>query len=327
MRARELRILGCAAALAFACALSACASNGGVATSPELLASQHSPLKSASARVDAPTDVADLPDGASEISDPFEKMNRAVFEGNQRFNHAVAYPVARAYHETVPKPVRNSMQNFAENLTEPVVFANDLLQLRLGAATTTAGRFALNSTIGIGGLFDPASKQKLERQTGDFGQTLYVWGMRNSNYLVVPLIGPTNVRDLIGTTVDFVANIPAGSLLQAGLTATQFATQAATTANGLTVAGSIATPFTKLDEVQQMQALEDSSLDFYTMLRSVVEQKRQAELEEALATSGWTASRNSAAVALAPEGSRPGPVSSIGANERELLATVLISVQ
>jgi phospholipid-binding lipoprotein MlaA len=327
MRARDVRILGCTAALALACALSACASNGGVAPPVELLASQPSPLKNTSAPVDAPTDVADLPDGATEISDPFEKMNRSVFEGNQRFNHAVVYPAARAYHETVPEPIRNSVRNFAENLTEPMVFANDLLQLRLGAAATTAGRFAMNSTIGIGGLFDPASKQKLERQTGDFGQTLYVWGMRNSDYLVIPIIGPTNVRDLMGTTVDFVATIPAGSLLQMGLAATQFATQAATTANGLTVAGSIATPVTKLDEVQQMQALEDSSLDFYTMLRSVAEQKRQAELEEALATSGWTASRNSAAVASTPEGSPSWPVSSIGANERELLAAVPISVQ
>ena len=99
-----------------------------------------------------------------------------------------------------------------------------------------------------------------------------------SDYLVVPVIGPTNVRDLIGTTVDFVATIPAGGWLQSGLAASQYATQAANTANTLTVAGSIATPITKLDDVQQMQTLEDSSLDFYTMLRSVVEQKRQAEL-------------------------------------------------
>ena len=82
----------------------------------------------------------------------------------------------------------------------------------LGAAATTAGRFAMNSTIGVGGLFDVASKEKLQPQTGDFGQTLYVWGMRRSDYLVVPVIGPTNVRDLIGTTVDFVATIPAGGL-------------------------------------------------------------------------------------------------------------------
>jgi len=159
-----------------------------------------------------------------------------------------------------------------------------------GAAAATAGRFALNSTIGVGGLFDVASKEKLAQQTGDFGQTLYVWGMRNSDYLVVPVIGPTNVRDLLGTAVDFVAAIPAGGLLQEGIEATHYAAQAANTANTITVAGSVATPMTRLDDVQQMQTLEDSSLDFYTMLRSTVEQKRQAELDEAVANSYWTAS-------------------------------------
>ena len=175
-----------------------------------------------------------------------------------------------------------------------MVFANDVLQLRLEAAATTVGRFAINSTVGVGGLFDVATKQKLLQQSGDFGQTLYVWGMRNSPYLVLPVIGPTNVRDLIGTTVEiataipafaatipaYAASVPADSLLP---------THIATAANNLTVAGSIATPITKLDQVDQMQQLEDSSLDFYTMLRSVVDQKRQAELDEAVQTSGWTA--------------------------------------
>ena len=279
------------AALLLVCGLSACASGGGVAPSPEFLASQPpaKSLNNAAAPVEAPSDVADLPEGTSETADPYEKMNRAMFERNQGINHAVIYPVAKAYHETLPDPVRKSVANFAGNLAEPMVFANDVLQLRLGAAATTAGRFAMNSTIGVGGLFDVASNKKLEKQTGDFGQTLYVWGMRQSNYLVVPIIGPTNVRDLIGTTVDFVATIPAGGLLQSGLATSQFATQAANTVNTVTAAGSIASPVTKLDDVQQMQVLEDSSLDFYTMLRSVVEQKRQAELDEALATSLWTA--------------------------------------
>jgi phospholipid-binding lipoprotein MlaA len=271
------------------CGLSACASGG--APSPEFLASQHSgnAVKNASAPVEAPTDVAALPDAQGETADPYEKMNRAMFERNQRINHAVIYPVAKAYHNTVPDPVRKSVSNFASNLGEPMVFANDVLQLRLGAAATTAGRFAMNSTIGVGGLFDVASKEKLAQQTGDFGQTLYVWGMRKSDYLVVPVIGPTNVRDLFGTAVDFVATIPAGGLLQEGIEATHYAAQAANTANTITVAGSVATPITRLDDVQQMQTLEDSSLDFYTMLRSTVEQKRQAELDEAVANSYWTA--------------------------------------
>jgi phospholipid-binding lipoprotein MlaA len=286
MRARDFSILSRVTALVMTCGLAACASGGTPA--PEFLAAQPpaNTMKNASAPVDAPNDVAALPEDQGMTADPYEKMNRAMFERNQRINHAIIYPVAKTYVETVPEPVRKSVSNFASNLGEPMVFANDVLQLRLGAAATTAGRFALNSTIGVGGLFDVASSQKLEKQTGDFGQTLYVWGMRKSDYLVVPVIGPTNVRDLIGTTVDFVATIPAGGWLQSGLQASQFATQAANTA---TVAGSIATPITKLDDVQQMQTLEDSSLDFYTMLRSVVEQKRQAELDEAVAHSYWTA--------------------------------------
>ena len=284
-------------------------------------------MNSAAAPVEAPTDVADLPEATSETADPYEKMNRAVFERNQGINHAVIYPVAKAYHETLPDPVRKSVANFAGNLAEPMVFANDVLQLRLGAAATTAGRFALNSTIGVGGLFDVASKQKLEKQTGDFGQTLYVFGMRKSNYLMVPIIGPTNVRDLIGTTVDFVATIPAGGLLQSGLAASQYAAQAANTVNTVTVAGSIASPVTKLDDVQQMQVLEDSSLDFYTMLRSVVEQKRQAELEEALATSLWTAPAGTGTAAPAPPSTLLQREPARAAKEEELLTNVLTSVQ
>ena len=134
----------------------------------------------------APADVASLPGDEAEVFDPFEKMNRSTFERNMRFNHSVIYPAAKAYHNVVPEPVRNSIDNFVSNLDEPFVFANDLLQLRLEAATTTVGRFAINSTVGVGGLFDVATKQKLPQQSGDFGQTLYVWGMRNSPYLVLP---------------------------------------------------------------------------------------------------------------------------------------------
>ena len=168
----------------------------------------HSDKPKSEASISAPDDVASLPGDAGEVSDPFEKMNRSTFERNMRFNHSVIYPAAKAYHNVVPEPVRNSIDNFVSNLDEPFVFANDLLQLRLEAATTTVGRFAINSTVGVGGLFDVATKQKLPQQSGDFGQTLYVWGMRNSPYLVLPVIGPTNVRDLIGTTVELLPQFP-----------------------------------------------------------------------------------------------------------------------
>ncbi|MGZ5849451.1 MAG: MlaA family lipoprotein [Methyloceanibacter sp.] len=291
MMVKAFSILGRAAGIALAAALSACAAGGTPMPSPELLAS-HNPSvepKDTQAALDAPKDVASLPDEPQEVSDPLERMNRSTFERNQHFNHAVVYPVANAYHNSVPEPVRNSVEAFASNLSEPMVFATDVVQLRLGAAATTLGRFAVNSTFGVAGLFDVATRQNLPHQSGDLGQTLYVLGMRDSPYLVLPVIGPTNIRDLIGTTVEFAATLPAGGVLPA---------QIAATVNDLTVVGTVASPFTKLGQADQMQELEEGSIDFYSMLRSVVYQKRQAELQEALETSGWTAH---------PAGSFEGP--------------------
>ncbi|HSA66192.1 MAG TPA: VacJ family lipoprotein [Methyloceanibacter sp.] len=290
-----LSIVERAVAVALAAMLSACAASGPSIPSAAFVGSRDIPDKSKrEAAIADASDIASLPGDAGEVSDPFEKMNRSMFERNMRFNHAVIYPAAKTYHNGVPEPVRNSIGNFVSNLNEPFVFANDVLQLRLGAAATTVGRFAINSTVGVGGLFDIATKQKLQQQSGDFGQTLYIWGMRNSPYLVLPVIGPTNVRDLFGTTVElaaptFAAAIP--SLASVAQASNLLPPNIATTANNLSVAGSVASPFTKLDQVIEMAQLEDSSIDFYSMMRSVVYQKRQAELDEALQTSGWTAVR------------------------------------
>jgi phospholipid-binding lipoprotein MlaA len=281
MRVEALTIVKAMAAVVFAAALSACAADGS-SLQPDRLAKDEPVSAASPADVGAPPDVASLPGDGTEAHDPLENMNRSTYERNQRFNQAVVYPAAKAYINNVPEPVRNSVENFTQNLSEPMTFANDILQLRVGAAVTTLGRFTLNSTIGVGGLFDVASKHELPEQSGDFGQTLYVWGVRNSPYLVVPLIGPTNLRDLVGTTVDIAATIPAGGLLP---------TRFATAVNNVSVVGTVTMPMTKLGEADQLQQLEDSSIDPYTMLRSVVQQKRQAELQEALETSAWTASR------------------------------------
>ena len=295
---RELAILGRAAAIALVSALSACASGAPRVPSPQFLA-QTNEVKNNSASVDAPKDIASLPDAPNEVSDPFESVNRSLFERNQRFNHAVVYPVAKAYTNNVPEPVRDSVEAFASNLTEPLVFANDVLQLRLQAAATTVGRFAVNSTLGVAGIFDVATRQNLPHQSGDLGQTLYVWGWRDSPYLVLPVIGPTNVRDLIGTTTQFAATLPAGEF-PAGEFLEVLPTQVASTVNDLGVAGSVVGPFTNLGQANQMEELEQSSIDFYAMLRSVAYQKRQAELQEALESSGWTTPRYAAASSEGP---------------------------
>jgi len=295
---RELAILGRAAAIALVSALSACASGAPRVPSPQFLA-QTNEVKNNSASVDAPKDIVSLPDAPNEVSDPFESVNRSLFERNQRFNHAVVYPVAKAYTNNVPEPVRDSVEAFASNLTEPLVFANDVLQLRLQAAATTVGRFAVNSTLGVAGIFDVATRQNLPHQSGDLGQTLYVWGWRDSPYLVLPVIGPTNVRDLIGTTTQFAATLPAGEF-PAGEFLEVLPTQVASMVNDLGVAGSVVGPFTNLGQANQMEELEQSSIDFYAMLRSVAYQKRQAELQEALESSGWTTPRYAAASSQGP---------------------------
>lgn len=213
------------------------------------------------------------PAQAPGSADLMEQMNRSVFDNNQQFNHAVVYPLAEAYRDTVPEPVRDSIDAFTANLNEPLVFANNILQLRFGAATTTLGRFMLNSTFGLGGLIDVASSEGLARQTGDFGQTLYVWGYRDSEFIVVPVVGPTNVRDAFGNGIELTAQIFLGSILP---------TSTATAASHVGTVGTVTSPVASLSKVEQMQQLELSALDFYAMLRSVVEQKRQAELSTAL---------------------------------------------
>jgi phospholipid-binding lipoprotein MlaA len=213
------------------------------------------------------------------IADPNEQFNRSVFDSNQKFNHSILYPVAKSYNENVPESVRDRIDAFTTNLNEPMVFANDVLQLRFAAAATTVGRFAVNTTLGLGGLFDVAATEGMSKQSGDFGQTMYVWGYRDSSYLVLPIIGPTNVRDAIGTGIEFGAGIPAAALIPA---------KAATLVSHVDLAGTVASPLSNLSKAEDMETLEDSSIDFYSMLRSVTDQKRQAELQEALNTSALT---------------------------------------
>jgi len=230
-----------------------------------------------------PQYLAAAPGHASEprdASDPFEKSNRDTLANNQTFNQSVVYPISDAYHENVPEPVRDSISNFTSNLGEPAIFANDILQLRLKAAATTTGRFLVNSTIGLAGLFDVASQQDMPKQTGDFGQTLYVWGVRESPYVVLPLLGPTNVRDAVGNGIEMVAtSVPTGGILSAKL---------ANTVNNVSNIGTVLSPFSSLDKVDQLREVEKGSIDSYAMLKSLVEQKRQAELNQAVAESGFT---------------------------------------
>lgn len=138
--------------------------------------------------------------------DPFERFNRASFAFNEKLDRTVARPAARFYVRVVPRLARTGVTNFFANIEQPAVFLNDVLQGKPRPAANDLGRFLLNSTIGLGGLLDPASAMGLDRNEEDFGQTLGRWSLRPGPYLVVPLFGPRSVRDGFGDLVDRFAD-------------------------------------------------------------------------------------------------------------------------
>lgn len=134
--------------------------------------------------------------------DPWEKYNRKMHRFNMAVDRGVARPLARAYSKVVPRPVRLGVSNFFNNLGQPVSILNALLQGKPKQAAQALGRFALNTTLGIGGIFDPASDAKLPNRSEDFGQTLGVWGWKRSRYVELPFFGPRTVRDSFGALGD-----------------------------------------------------------------------------------------------------------------------------
>jgi phospholipid-binding lipoprotein MlaA len=137
-----------------------------------------------------------------ESYDPWEPLNRRVHRFNNTVDKYVASPLAHAYVEVVPRPVRLGVRNFFSNLGQPVNALNSLLQGKPGEAGQAIARFLLNTTLGIGGIFDPASDANLARSGEDFGQTLGKWGWRQSRYVELPLFGPRTVRDVFGLVGD-----------------------------------------------------------------------------------------------------------------------------
>ncbi len=134
--------------------------------------------------------------------DPWQRYNRKMHRFNNAVDRVIARPLARAYVAVVPRPIRLGVSNFFSNLGQPVSAVNALLQGKPKQAAHAIGRFALNSTLGIGGIFDPASDAKLSRRSEDFGQTLGIWGWETSRYVELPLFGPRTVRDVFGMVGD-----------------------------------------------------------------------------------------------------------------------------
>ncbi|MEY3882863.1 MAG: hypothetical protein RIS87_357 [Pseudomonadota bacterium] len=134
--------------------------------------------------------------------DPLEGINRGIYKFNDVADKAVIKPVATAYKAVTPTPIRKGINNFFSNLASITTILNDLLQLKFASAFTDAGRFVINSTFGIAGIFDVASMDKVAIHKEDFGQTLGFWGVGNGAYLVLPLLGPSSLRDVTGLVFD-----------------------------------------------------------------------------------------------------------------------------
>ena len=138
---------------------------------------------------------------AKEINDPFEDLNRDIFVFNEKLDEKILKPTALVYRKVTPQFARTGVTNFFNNLEEIDTTINQVLQGEIKYAFNDAGRFVINTTIGLFGLIDVASKMGLERHQEDFGQTLGVWGISSGPYIMLPLLGPSNPRDLLSRPI------------------------------------------------------------------------------------------------------------------------------
>lgn len=138
--------------------------------------------------------------------DPWQGVNRVIYDFNDAFDRAVTKPLAQGYRAITPLPVDMGVTNFFSNLADVRSAINNLLQLKVTRAATDVGRVLVNSTVGVGGLFDVASAANLPRYNEDFGQTLGAWGIGSGPYMVLPFFGPSSVRDTVGFVGDWYAD-------------------------------------------------------------------------------------------------------------------------
>jgi phospholipid-binding lipoprotein MlaA len=208
-------------------------------------------------------------------------MNRMVFAVNRKIDDWVFEPVTRAYRFVVPAPARRAVRRALVNLDAPVTLMNDILQLEPRDAAVTAGRFVINSTVGVAGLFDVAGEMAhLPGHESDFGQTLALTGIPSGPYIVLPILGPNNARDFTGDAVDFMFRpttyllTPGGAVFLSGFVNPGGELLFTTIFEGSTeLAEGIATREASGDA---LAALEASSLDYYTAFRNAYYQNRTA---------------------------------------------------
>ena len=148
------------------------------------------------------------PSGERETNpaDPWEPMNRRIHGFNSSLDKYTAKPIAKGYEKVIPEPMRRGVRNFSNNLRGPLHIINNLLQGQAGDGASETGRFLVNSTVGILGLFDVASAMGMEKHNEDFGQTLAVWGVPDGPFVMIPFAGPQTLRDALAWPLDFLVD-------------------------------------------------------------------------------------------------------------------------
>ena len=217
-----------------------------------------------SACAEVPTD----PDERAEFdaqNDPLEPMNRAIFDVNMTLDDSVMVPVAKAYRDNTPPAVQSSLHNALNNLGQPYVAGNDLLQGDTHRAADSLGRFVINSTFGLLGLFDVVAESGgAKAHENDIGITLAVWGMGEGPYLMLPFLGPASMRDTVGRVADNWSS-PAGAV---------FASQGLGWVNDLRFGTDIIDSRTRL--LDPLDELKRNSIDLYAAVRSTYRQHRNS---------------------------------------------------
>ncbi|MEM9243444.1 MAG: VacJ family lipoprotein [Pseudomonadota bacterium] len=141
------------------------------------------------------------------FNDRFEKYNRFMFKFNNEFDKLVAKPIATFYTKVMPRPLQHGAANMFDNVDMTVVIFNDLLQAKFAQAASDTWRFGINSTIGLGGFFDPATHLDLPQHTENFNLTLAYWGWKNSSYFILPFLGPSTIRGTVAVPVNWLTSV------------------------------------------------------------------------------------------------------------------------
>jgi phospholipid-binding lipoprotein MlaA len=206
-------------------------------------------------------------------NDPLEPLNRKTFALNQVIDHALFKPAAQAYVAVFPNDARTAIHHMLDNMKEPTLAFNNLLQGEFKRAGISVGRLIVNSTVGFAGMVDVMTLSGVPREPADFGQTMYVWGIPSGPYLILPILGPTDARDAVGSAVDSYDDpftIIANDHGVTELTTARF------------IVGGVEERAKVLDELDD---LEKNSVDFYAQMRSLWQQHREGELHRGTAPS------------------------------------------